>query len=67
MEAANYSPSLKQKDIEDAKADNILESTLISSFNKEKMVRVLTLEFLRVFDFDDLIAMGERFFWSFQA
>ena len=30
MEAANYSPSLKNKDIEDAKTDNILENTLIS-------------------------------------
>lgn len=36
MEAANYSPSLKNKDIENEKTDNILESTLISSFNKEK-------------------------------
>ena len=35
MEASNYSPSITNKDIEEAKTDNILESTLISSFNKE--------------------------------
>lgn len=35
MESANYSPSLENKDIEDAKTDNILENTLISSFNQE--------------------------------